>query len=88
MHLKTTVLLYGGLVADVSTIDLALSGMGTGIETCVFFRRDGEDLISEVVAAYTSPEAAAAGHVAFLHADVLIYVLRAIDHRISAEKGA
>lgn len=78
-HLKTTVLLGGGMVAEVSTIDLAVSGFGTGIETCIFYVRDGKTLESEVVAHYSSPEEAEDGHRAFCHAEVLDYILRAVE---------
>lgn len=76
LHLKTTVEMGVGWTAQVSTIDLALSGFGTGIETCVFFEREGAERISEVVAAYTRPEEAEKTHAAFCAVEVLWYVLK------------
>lgn len=72
MHLTDTV--EG---TDVSTIDLSISGMGRGFETCLFFQ-NGD---SEVVGWYGTAEAAAEAHKAWLNPAVIGYVIGAVNRR-------
>lgn len=76
MHLKDTIA-YGNRRADVSTIDLSISGMGHGFETCIFF----EDGSSEVVASYYDVADAKAGHYAFCNPEVIRVVVQCVYYR-------
>lgn len=81
-HLTHTVNVPGIGPVDVSTIDLATSGLpgATGIETCLFWPASGELAEgNEVVATYGSWPEARAAHAAFCNPTVLGKLLRTID---------
>ena len=78
MHLKDSVESCLGMV-DVSTIDLSISGMGHGFETCLFF--PGGD--SEVVAWYSNAGDAIRGHKGFSNPAVIRAITEVMDTRDS-----